>query len=856
MKITNTELTLLRTRPHTSKLWLSIYQPTTTLSARVNDATIAKGEREVTYDNAVGSYQLIEDGMVLLVGITPGGSEKGRIRVRSATSTVLTLAENDHINWEDNDYLTVLNYIEITAVFPRIIQDPADDENVIFYKDYDIAYTNQNSELGSFVNMGGHTSIFLENGAAQVYFSASGTYNLLERGIEYAWWFQGATSTGSSVETPGYVTWDTPGHYAVRLNVTATGTSVTDSSYRYVSVYDRPENGSSNPILSWELVDFVGDRAAGGYTARIRLHEQLGFTLLDNSLVVIMADDWYGDTEQSIGGNRENRQQTLFSGYIKSGTIQYNYASAATEFEVVSPTLIAREIEVFSVSCESKANPATWFEILDMDCKRAAYHYWKWHSTFLKLVDVRFPPTFYDRKIQFFDADRTSLFDAVSAFVESTLFASVVSDRQGTVWIERNVGAIDNAENILETTFSLDKQDWMGEPIIQEQIFDDSSFLEIGGIAYSGSTTGTSTAYLSAAPGETPGYWGKLERLQGFALESQDELNILGGNIYANRNMRYPDNQYTLNGNYRNFDIAPIEVLRLYVQENDTQRGIEFNGSPFTIRSMNWVYNGMNGSLYPAITISEVTQGFPGDTLPIPEVAPFGGYEVPPFQFPPFPSICPPGIRLYDEGVFVAEIDALDFIGSPVVATANETHGNVTVLNCTGSFYGVQATAWLKAALPSITPVSWSGSSGWQSLAVFNYDEILEAQLSLGTGTSGRSEFTAIVDGAYEVDLSTSILFALSASSPYYAKAKIEHYDVDDVWIKTWESGRGSPASLYYDQTTDPPTAVGSNTTSTVPMTALAMMKAGEKLKFFADAEGVTTTATVSDGVLIVYRIA
>jgi len=33
-------------------------------------------------------------------------------------------------------------------------------------------------------------------------------------------------------------------------------------------------------------------------------------------------------------------------------------------------------------------------------------------------------------------------------------------------------------------------------------------------------------------------------------------------------------------------------------------------------------------------------------------------------------------------------------------------------------------------------------------------------------------------------------------------------------------------------------------------------MKAGEKLKFFADAEGVTTTATVSDGVLIVYRIA
>ena len=135
-------------------------------------------------------------------------------------------------------------------MFPRITLDrvsPNPDETT-WYKDYDITYTNQNDILGSFVCMGSHYAGFLDAGACYVYYSASGTYNLVGDSLSYDWWFEGATVTGSSSHTPGFITYDTPGHYTTRLTVT-TSTGSYDLGYRHISIYDRPENGTNNPML-------------------------------------------------------------------------------------------------------------------------------------------------------------------------------------------------------------------------------------------------------------------------------------------------------------------------------------------------------------------------------------------------------------------------------------------------------------------------------------------------------------------------------------------------------------------------------------------------------------------------------
>src|SRR3972149_11151549 len=390
---TASELALLNSHPQMTKLWLSIYQPDTVLACQVSTGT-SKGSTTIPYDSVTaGSYSLIEPEVyTMLIGTTAGGDDKGRIRIRSATATNITVPINSHINWTENDYLTVLRFVEINPVYQRIIQDPSDPENTLWYKYSDIAYSNQNTVLGSFICMGGHYAGFLDGGICNVYYSASGTFNLKSEAMMFDWFFQGANTTGSAVHTPGYISYSTPGHYMTKLTVTTSG-SASDTSYRFISIYDKPDAGATNPILKWELIDLTGNRDAGGYTASIKVRDLAYANVIrDGALVVIHAEDWYTKaTKQSIGGNALNRSNTFFSGYILNGTIQYNYQDGYIEFEVVSPTEVMKSMEGFAIDVTSSTDPAGqsatdpnfpsgWGLLLDMDCRRAIYHYLRWHS--------------------------------------------------------------------------------------------------------------------------------------------------------------------------------------------------------------------------------------------------------------------------------------------------------------------------------------------------------------------------------------------------------------------------------------------------------------------------------------------
>jgi hypothetical protein len=55
------------------------------------------------------------------------------------------------------------------------------------------------------------------------------------------------------------------------------------------------------------------------------------------------------------------------------------------------------------------------------------------------------------------------------------------------------------------------KGHWVGTPQVQERQLNETSMLEMGGVAYSGPTTGTTTELLSQAPGDAPAYSGRLD---------------------------------------------------------------------------------------------------------------------------------------------------------------------------------------------------------------------------------------------------------------------------------------------------------------------------------------------------------
>lgn len=629
-------LELIRTRPQQTNLYLSIFQPQAIFKARINNASITKGARVIAFDTvSLGSYTDIVEGMTMWVGSSNGAMDLGKIRVRSATSGQIIVSENSNIDWADNKFLTVFKYWELWPVFPRIINDPANAENVIFYKDYDIPYTNQNSILGTYINMGPNRAANLDpaSGKVQLYYTASGTYNLLGNSLSYHWEFEGGTPSSSTANTPGYVDYDTPGNYISSLTVSGSNGAV-DVSYRTVRIHDP----SDPPIQKWQLTALSGSRDEGGYSASFRVFEDI--PIQEHAVVVIFADNWYGNTKQSLGGNYLNGSKIFWAGFVDTDSILYDYQHSELTFDAHSITAMMKESSGFSVSVESKASPSKWYELKDMDGRRALYHYLRWHTTALYIADFEFVGTDYE--IQFFDSDRESMYDALDNYMRNTLIGSVVSDRQGKVWMEVEAMAYSNPTGSFPSVMEITNRDWMNEPSIEERLSEDLAFLELGGIAFTGNASGTFSALLASAPGNAPGFHGSIETQEGLALLNQAQLSQLAGNVFANKNSPFPSVDMEMALNLANLDIAPQETVQLVIAASDTVRNLAIN-SLYIPYGMDWSYTAQDFFLVPKINFKQLVNGDTGETITVSDEPPGGGFVEPGIVIPPLPPLILPG---------------------------------------------------------------------------------------------------------------------------------------------------------------------------------------------------------------------
>lgn len=639
MRLSNSNLELLRQRPQQTKLYLSIFQPTAIFKALINDPTIQSGARVITFDTvSLGDSTLVQNGMTLWIGNTNGGQEIGKVRVKSITPTAITVSENDDIAWGDNQYLTVYKYWELWPVFPRIIIDPNDDENVLFYKDYDIPYTNQNSILGTYVNAGPHRAAWLDpaSGQVQLWYSSTGSYNLVGTSLAYDWKFEGGTPSTSTAADPGLVTYNTPGHYVTSLSISGSNGCV-DTRYIYASIY----NQANPPIQKWQLNGFQGSRDEGGYTASLKVYQII--PIQEHAVVVLFAENWYGNTKQSLGGNYPNSSDIFFVGYVDKDSIEYDYEHSEVSFDALSLTGIMKKTSGFSVSVKSVPDPTKWYELLDMDTRRALYHYLKWHTTALSLSDFAFVGDDYKR--QYFDSDRESMFDAIDNDMQNSLIGKTVSDRQGKVWLEVEAMAYSNPTGTFTPPImDIINRDWMNTPTVEERLTNAVSYLEYGGVAYSGVVTGTFNAYIGSAPGNAPGFYGGIESHQGLVLLGQDQINYLVGNVFANKNSEFPNISTELGINVTNIDIAPQETLGLHLLRTDTVRDKAIDGL-YIPKFMSWKYDPDNFIMIPQLDSAELVSGKIGQTVTIPPIADIGGGFTSDIDlFPPNPDIFSPSL--------------------------------------------------------------------------------------------------------------------------------------------------------------------------------------------------------------------
>lgn len=597
-----------------------------------------------------GAPEDIKPEMTAYIGSTVGGQEFGRIRVRSASAGQIDVAENS-IEWQENWYITVVEFYEPWSVFPRIVLDA---NNIpVFYKDYDIAYTDQNKYLEPIVVMGPNHAGFLETGSHSVFYSSIGSFDptpdnsdLLLTGASYSWQFGDVgfvDPTGTTDQNPGWVTYHSGGFYTTDLEITNVhGESF--MGHRHVMIYDRPGEGPERPYIKWGMNSVDGSREEGGYRVRIWLREEAGFSKVkDGSLVVIFSDDWQGSNEGAIGGNAEHRDSIFFSGYIDRGTISLDSITNKLEFQVSGLTSLMREISNYSVSLESKksADTKTWYQIRDMTVDRAIIHLLRWQSTVLALSD--FHQTGDTLPIQYADFDRGSLYDTANQFLGSTIAAQMVGDRQGALYCEVDFNLIPTgtSRDGYLVALGLERRDWRSRLAFDFVPNSTLAYIEMGGIGYSGPQTGTTEAYLAGAPGDAQLWRGNIERGSGLVLSGQDGLNILTANMLAQANSEFPDMEVPLAGDYRFIEIAPQRLVTVTLDEDETYRGFVWDEKRFIPIGMSFHYDATRQSLMTDLTIKEETfavESGKADTIIIPVDPPYTNYKLPEWslEFPPF----------------------------------------------------------------------------------------------------------------------------------------------------------------------------------------------------------------------------
>lgn len=604
---TASELAYLRGGGHKARLYLSVLNPATLLAARVNNGSISRGARSIAYDGGSGLFSAILAGQTLWVGTAAGGNDAGRVRVKaisgSAASGTLTVAENS-IAWADNMYLTVREEWGLWPVLPRM------DSGGTFYKDYDVAYSDQNLYPPPVAIAGPHQAGFLQAGSVAFALDAGDSYAVAPGATitGYLWQCAGGTlSAATSAACTLTVT--TAGQYWLTLTVTDSN-GKTQSTRRAVWVYDE----DNQPVVDFALDELAGDWERGGWQCRLSVYGAA--TLADYpdlALVMVWAETWYGESRVDLGGN------ILFTGYIEGDAATQNWDTGGVSFSAASIESRLNNALNRSLSLQAVASPGRWYEYANaLTTARALHHLWRWHSTLFEVTDV-YLPTDNALLRKYADFEQGTLYGQAEQLArQSGIGAHAVTNRQGAVVVETDAQLLSVAGRAaLGTVMAITAADRQGDITITRRA-PTVARLTLSGLNYDG----TDAAGLkSKAPGAAPGPVGGAEQaVERQTLDTQAQTNALCGRYLAAANNPYNDVRVSFAGNYP-LDIAPQEWLTVSLTGAET-RGAAWSAARLVARSVSRRFDAAAGVLQTDAVFereAEGPDGVTGDYETIPE---------------------------------------------------------------------------------------------------------------------------------------------------------------------------------------------------------------------------------------------
>ena len=614
-----------RNHPHTGKYYLAVQPRTVVFSGVITGWTDAMN---IQYTEGTW-WGTVKAGMTLTMEQNDGTQAVVRVKTipDGDYSGTLVVAENDHMDWDYNKTVYVLAQFELWPVHPRVTYNGG----LTFYKDYDIAYTDQNSSFYPVPIMGPPAVVFLAGGTATIEFSGEHCYTPDgAANSSWSWTFEdGTPATYNGVSTA--VSWTAAGVYLVSMTITnAHGKSST--GYRYIHIFDR--TGSGAPYSRFSIESLSGSLSAGGWSCSVTVWEDdIDLNAFPpGAQVVLFAEELWDDNSVVSKGMFTNRSNIKMVGWVEQNSVSFDSETGQVSFSVVGIHALMKNCEIFSCALDYDNTPTEWTQLKGLNAILAFYHLIYWQSTLMTVVDVFLPgqltgsqpvarlPAAWDIKFQ--DFGQESLWSQLGGLC-SDVFCLMAADRCSTFYIGRDPQSIEDSYiGDVSVWLTLYKTDWFGDAEIVIQDEPAYSQITLEGVDYTGGTD-TAVPRFAYAPGTVPAHRGRITVRSGAVLDTEELSAVMVGRLYAIANNPLPRVSLSLLGNYGPcVDIAPFRWVQITLLTADTPRNISWAQRAFLPLQVEDSIAITQGALQTSIVLAGYAYGGPGVVITPPIVPP------------------------------------------------------------------------------------------------------------------------------------------------------------------------------------------------------------------------------------------
>jgi hypothetical protein len=697
--LTPEQLALARAKGSPTRFYLAIQQMPVIFRARLNDIAAARGLRVLTFDQHESiTPEDVIPGVTLYVGTTADGREKGRVRVKSVSweDAEITVAENSHIAWQDNDYISIRKVFEPWVIYPRVTTNEAGDQLEV-WQDYDTVYTDQNEKYPPVAVLGPPAIRYCHDKLAgqSIGFDGSRSYALNGATIVDHFWNFGVydlslDNNGSPLhthdETPGDILFDcqmatTPNDY-VSLTVTDSN-GKTHTGYRWLRVFTELDP----PITKFTVESLEGSYDEGSWRAQITVRDGSKLApenIMDGTMVCIFADNTQG---LPLNPNYTDRDNLLFVGWAVGETVRQDGFTNDVHFEAVGTCGRMAMLESYPDTFEvplSTAHPTKWWELDEINLDTVLYAHLKWRSNLFDITDVYLPMVAYTDwhpgtpwavgpeayRVMRQDFTQGDLYSQVNEFMQSAM-GRVLSDKTGCVYCRIDPQVYPTANRAdLPYYMHIEDTDWRDEITVERREMASVSQVDLGGVHYAGGTNPESDAHpiLALAPGTVPMYEGRVEKVDGLIVPGgQTFANRLAGDILGWKNNPFPASTMTFSGKYAFVDFAPPVWIFWTLEPTSNKRQIGWTQARFIPRTVQIRIVPEGGQITVESSLEKEADGPDGVTGVYPPTEP----DPPTIPPPTIPIPTPPTGKRWRKNVLCATSNGPYYTNSFVTSSAS-----------------------------------------------------------------------------------------------------------------------------------------------------------------------------------------